>query len=119
MFLAPSFVTVSKAEEVEWETLKPTIFSQIMTFYASGEPTVLPVEEGREVVSNGSNEVKEGDSEVVQMIKMLISQKVRFETHFSSQLVEYLLPGQQSWKMGEISCSMSSMKKLVCILYCD
>merc|ERR1719198_2044400 len=41
VFLASDFITVSKAEDADWMTLKPQLFASIMDFYATGEAAVL------------------------------------------------------------------------------
>ena len=37
VFFGLDFVTVTKSEEADWETVKPQTFEAIMNFYASGE----------------------------------------------------------------------------------
>ena len=36
VFFGLDFVTVTKSEEADWETVKPQTFEAIMNFYASG-----------------------------------------------------------------------------------
>lgn len=38
MFYGADFVTVTKAEEVSWDILKPEIFAAIMDFYTTKQP---------------------------------------------------------------------------------
>merc|ERR1712146_135741 len=73
VFLASDFLTVSKTEEVEWQVLKPQIFSEIMDFYTSGQ-TVLK-EDGD--APTDTLAITDDDSEVVQMIKELLDMRIR------------------------------------------
>lgn len=41
VFLGDDFITVTKAEDKEWQVLKPSILGAIMEHYALGEPAVL------------------------------------------------------------------------------
>ena len=75
VFLASDFVTVSKAANVEWLTLKPQIFASMMDFYASGEAVLA--ETGETADEEDSLIIKDDDSEVVQMIKELLELRIR------------------------------------------
>ena len=76
VFLGGDFITVTKAEDKEWQVLKPSILGAIMEHYALGEPAVLADEgvatdEGADTKGGG----EEGD--VVSRIKELIETRVR------------------------------------------
>mmetsp|Transcript_10123 Transcript_10123/g.26262 ORF Transcript_10123/g.26262 Transcript_10123/m.26262 type:complete len:257 (-) Transcript_10123:79-849(-) len=73
VFFAQEFVTVTKAEDVEWSVVKPHVFAHIMDFYAEGSPVLDPGHE------HGAQDtvISEDDSEVVAMIKELIETRVR------------------------------------------
>jgi Fe-S cluster biogenesis protein NfuA len=73
VFLADKYITITKKEEVDWQTLKPQLFANIMDFYATGEP-VLAVGGEAEVDSLA---ITDDDSEVVQMIKELLEMRIR------------------------------------------
>jgi len=73
VFFGADFVTVRKADAADWALLKPEVFAAIMDFYASGEPVVL---EG-EALERDDTAVKEGDSELVAMIKELLETRIR------------------------------------------
>jgi Fe-S cluster biogenesis protein NfuA len=73
VFFGADFVTVRKSDAADWALLKPEVFAAIMDFYASGEPVVL---EG-EALERDDTAVKEGDSELVAMIKELLETRIR------------------------------------------
>lgn len=43
VFLGAEFVTVTKGEDDEWETLKPDVFAAIMDFYATDLPVLRDI----------------------------------------------------------------------------
>lgn len=72
VFLGPDFITVTRLDEdVEWKLLKPEIFATIMDFFASGLPIL------HDAVPNSDTQIKEDDSEIVQMIKELLDTRIR------------------------------------------
>jgi Fe-S cluster biogenesis protein NfuA len=72
VFLGNDFVTVTKAEEVEWDHIKPSILGAIMEHYQSGQPVM---EGGRG--DAGHAEHSGEDSEIVNQIKELLDTRVR------------------------------------------
>lgn len=72
VFFAQDFITVSKEddEKMEWNVLKPQIFSEIMVFYTMKQPILYSD-------SIDANKVNENDSEIVKEIKELITEKIR------------------------------------------
>jgi Fe-S cluster biogenesis protein NfuA len=68
VFLGSDFVTITKVESEDWQSLKTEILSTIMDFCLLEKPALEPVKE----VEN-----EEEDSEVVAQIKELIEMKVR------------------------------------------
>jgi len=71
VFFGSNFITVTKAEESDWETLKMQIYGSVIDFYESGEPLFL------EKPINQDTEITSEDSEVVAMIKEIIEERVR------------------------------------------
>ena len=69
VFLSGDFVSITKAEQMEWFALKPSVLAGIMEHFASG----LPVMDGAQD-SEGDNS---DDDEVVQQIKHLLDTRVR------------------------------------------
>ena len=69
VFLGSDFVTVTKGDDQEWFTLKPSILAGIMEHYASG----LPVVEASKDESDDGEE----DDELVKQIKHLLDTRVR------------------------------------------
>lgn len=71
VFLGTDFVTVTKAESIAWEHLKPAVLGAIMEHYQSG----LPVMTGESVSGHAAHDGP--DSEIVGQIKELLDTRVR------------------------------------------
>jgi Fe-S cluster biogenesis protein NfuA len=71
VFLGSDFISVSKAEDVEWFELKPAVLGVIMEHFTSGRPVVL----GDAAALDGAADDEE--DEVVQQIKELLDTRVR------------------------------------------
>lgn len=71
VFIGSSFVTVTKDEEIEWDSVKPLIFADLMEFFSSGEEVLL----GEVPVSDTT--ILPEDSEDVALIKTLIETRIR------------------------------------------
>lgn len=70
VFLGTDFVTVTKAEGVDWQHIKPAILGAVMEHYQSG----APVMEG----AQAAHAVHEGpDGEIVKQIQELLDTRVR------------------------------------------
>ena len=72
VFLGSDFVTVTKAEDVDWQHIKPQILGAIMEHYQSGQPVI----EG-EGAAGGHAEHTGEDGDVVRQIKELLDTRVR------------------------------------------
>ena len=70
VFLGSDFVTVTKDDDQEWFTLKPSILAGIMEHYASGLPVV-------EASNDDHDNDGEEDDELVKQIKHLLDTRVR------------------------------------------
>ena len=70
VFLGSDFVTVTKGDDQEWFTLKPSILAGIMEHYASGLPVV-------EASKDDNDNDGEEDDELVKQIKHLLDTRVR------------------------------------------
>lgn len=70
VFLGSDFVTVTKNDDQEWFTLKPSILAGIMEHYASGLPVV-------EADKSAGDDDGEEDDELVKQIKHLLDTRVR------------------------------------------
>ena len=71
VFLGSDFVTVTKADDVDWSHIKPQILGAIMEHYQSG----APVMEGE--AAGGHAEHTGADSDIVRQIKELLDTRVR------------------------------------------
>jgi len=72
VFLGSDFVSVSK-DTTEWNHLKPAILGVIMEHFLSGKPVI---DEGN-IAEAGEEFFEAADSETVEVIKELISTRVR------------------------------------------
>ena len=70
VFLGHDFITVTKAEDKEWDTLKPRILGGIMEHFTKGLPVIA---EGAEDVAASTAD----DTEIVTQIKELLETRVR------------------------------------------
>ena len=70
VFLGADFVTVAKADALEWHVLKPAILGALMEHFTAG----LAVIEDDDEATEGSDDV---DDEVVGQIKELLDTRVR------------------------------------------
>jgi len=74
VFFGTDFITVTKAEDVEWSVMKPEIFATITDFFASGRE-ILNEEVAAE--EDEGDEDDEDEDEVVLMIKELLDTRIR------------------------------------------
>jgi len=72
VFFGTDFVTVTKAEGMEWDHIKPAILGAIMEHYQSGAATI----EG-EGAAGGHAEHTGEDGDIVRQIKELLDTRVR------------------------------------------
>ncbi len=71
VFFGTDFVTVTKAEGVEWDHIKPGVLGAIMEHYQSGEPVL----EGEQAAAHATHDGPDG--EIVVQIKELLDTRVR------------------------------------------
>lgn len=68
VFLADEFVSVSKADDTDWNMLKPMVMAALMEHLSTGQPIVIEAE---------SSEEAEDDCEISAQIRELIITRVR------------------------------------------
>ena len=73
VFFGTDFVTVTKADTVQWDHVKPAILGAIMEHYQSG----APVMEGGGKAAGGHAEHTGEDGDIVRQIKELLDTRVR------------------------------------------
>jgi len=73
VFFGTDFVTVTKADAVEWDHVKPALLGAIMEHFQSGQPVMA---EGQQA-SSGHAEHEGEDGEIVGQIKELLDSRVR------------------------------------------
>ncbi|RKF14096.1 NifU family protein [Roseovarius spongiae] len=74
VFFGTDFVTVTKADAVEWDHIKPALLGAIMEHYQSGEPVMA---DGGADPASGHAEHDGEDGEIVNQIKELLDTRVR------------------------------------------
>ena len=72
VFLGADFVTVTKAEDADWQHIKPAILGAVMEHFQSGQPAI----EG-EPSGGGHAEHSGEDADIVRQIKELLDTRVR------------------------------------------
>ena len=73
VFFGHDFVTVTKAEDLAWEHLKPALLGAIMEHFQSGQPVMS----GEAAAPSGHAEHDGPDGEIVTQIKELLDTRVR------------------------------------------
>lgn len=71
VFFGADFVTVTKAEAVEWGHIKPAILGAIMEHFQSGQPVMV----GEQAAAHQAHDGPDGD--IVKQIKELLDTRVR------------------------------------------
>jgi Fe-S cluster biogenesis protein NfuA len=71
VFLGTDFVTVTKADDVEWQHIKPAILGAIMEHFQSGAAAIV----GEGPAAHASHDGPDGD--IVNQIKELLDTRVR------------------------------------------
>lgn len=74
VFLGQDFITITKADEKSWQTLKPMVLGAVMDHYTSGQATV-----GASMSDDDTEEFNDDglDPEIISQIKELIDTRVR------------------------------------------
>jgi len=71
VFLGRDFLTVTKASDEMWSSLKPQVFSKILDFFAEGKPAVL------DAPPVSDTTILDTDDEIVATIKELLETRIR------------------------------------------
>jgi len=71
VFFGTDFVTVTKADGVDWQHIKPGILGAIMEHYQSGQPVI----EGEQAAAHTAHDGPDGD--IINQIKELLDTRVR------------------------------------------
>ncbi|MFT4961173.1 MAG: Fe-S cluster biogenesis protein NfuA [Paracoccaceae bacterium] len=73
VFFGNDFVTVTKAEGVDWDHIKPAILGAVMEHFQSGQSVM----DGDHTPASGHAEHSGEDAEIVDQIKELLDSRVR------------------------------------------
>lgn len=76
VFLGADFVSITKAENFDWNLIKPQILTSLLEHFSNGLP-VLSEELEKEEIEAGGNEITEDDDELTVQIKELLETRVR------------------------------------------
>ncbi len=75
VFFGNDFVTVTKSDDADWQTLKPVILGVIMEHFVSGQPVML---DASDIGAAHSQDTENGpDAEIIGQIKELLDTRVR------------------------------------------
>ena len=74
VFFGSDFITITKHDSLDWQTIKPDILGVIMEHYNSGDKTIV-IDEG--ATSKKSLEENQNDTDIVKQIKELLDTRVR------------------------------------------
>ncbi|MEQ1951382.1 NifU family protein [Mesorhizobium sp. CN2-181] len=78
VFFGYDFVTVTKADGLDWQHLKPAILGAIMEQFMSGQPVMTSAAQARgDAAETGDEFYDEADKEIVITIKELLETRVR------------------------------------------
>ena len=75
VFLGSDFITVTKADGIDWAHLKPAILGAIMEHFQSGAPVIAGGHDAQ--AASGHAEQTGPDSEIIGQIKELLDTRVR------------------------------------------
>ena len=71
VFLGADFITVTKADDREWQLMKPALLGVIMEHFTAGRPVVLTD------AAAADESFNDADAEIVDQIKELLDTRVR------------------------------------------
>ncbi len=76
VFLGGDFISVTRNDEISWQSLKPQVLGVIMDHFVAGRPVIA---QGADADDAGLDEedVDEADREIVDQIKELLDTRVR------------------------------------------
>ena len=74
VFFGSDFITITKKEELDWQIIKPSIFTIITDHFNSGDKTILNISDDKRKESQEDNPE---DSNIVKQIKELLNTRVR------------------------------------------
>lgn len=85
VFFGPDFITVTKAEDDDWNTLRAEIFGVIMDHFAQGMPVINEEEEARMLAEHKQDSDKppseigelSEEEETIEFIKELLDSRIR------------------------------------------
>ena len=74
VFFGTDFITITKAEDLDWQIMKPVVLGAIMEHFNSDDATIEIINDDakKEDLKNG-----EEDSDIVKQIKELLDTRVR------------------------------------------
>jgi Fe-S cluster biogenesis protein NfuA len=73
VYLGGDFITVTKADTKEWETMKPLILGAIMEHFSSGKPVI----QASNIEDSDDEDSDSADSSIEAQIKELLETRVR------------------------------------------
>ena len=76
VFIGKDFLTVTKSDQVDWESLKPTILSVVLDFFSSGGVIEKPIDSEIKSSEEKKNYTKE-EKDIVEKINNLLEERIK------------------------------------------
>lgn len=76
VFIGKDFLTVTKSEKVDWDSLKPSVLSIILDFFSAGGEIDEPIE-SEQSKSRENEDYSEHDKEIVEKIIQLLDERIK------------------------------------------
>ena len=77
VFFGSDFITITKTENHDWQTLKPLIFGKIIDHYNSNQELLIKTKDDLKNDKSNFKEPKQKDNKTVKQIKDLLDSRVR------------------------------------------
>ena len=77
VFFGSDFITITKTENHDWQTLKPLIFGKIIDHYNSNQELLIKIEDDLKNNKSNFKEPQQKDNKAVKQIKDLLDSRVR------------------------------------------
>jgi Fe-S cluster biogenesis protein NfuA len=74
VFLGSDFITITKTEGSEWDSLKPQVMGALMEHFTKGHPVMLNETAADAAIASS---ISEDDSDLVKQIKELLDTRIR------------------------------------------
>ena len=77
VFFGTDFITITKSELHDWDSIKPDILSKIMNFFSSNSPIIDPDIMKTDDDKKDTKSYSEAEKKIVKEIKTLLDEKIK------------------------------------------